>query len=192
VIVKRLGPVAYDLTLEAMRAFTAARDERTPDELWLCEHAPVFTQGVAGGVPVHRETVALGDLCRTVIHELAAHEIVLDDQLGVPISVDPERISQVIDNLVTNAVRYGTGPVTVKLSRDGNFAEIAVHNDGPPIPREKLATLFDPYRRATSSRGGIGLGLYIVEQIARAHGGTVHVTSTAAHGTTFAVRIPML
>jgi len=48
VIVKRLGPVAYDLTLEAMRAFTAARDERTPDEVWLCEHAPVFTQGVAG------------------------------------------------------------------------------------------------------------------------------------------------
>jgi len=47
-IVKRLGPVAYDLALDAMRAFTAARDELTPDEVWLCEHAPVFTQGVAG------------------------------------------------------------------------------------------------------------------------------------------------
>ena len=47
-IVKHLGPVAYDLTLEAMRAFTAARDERTPDEIWLCEHPPVFTQGIAG------------------------------------------------------------------------------------------------------------------------------------------------
>ena len=47
-IVKVLGPVAYDLALDAMRAFTAARDERTPDEVWLCEHAPVFTQGVAG------------------------------------------------------------------------------------------------------------------------------------------------
>ena len=47
-IVKHLGPVAYDLTLEAMRAFTAARDERTPDEVWLCEHPPVFTQGIAG------------------------------------------------------------------------------------------------------------------------------------------------
>jgi lipoyl(octanoyl) transferase len=48
VIVKRLGPVAYDLTLEAMRAFTAARTDQTPDEVWLCEHPPVFTQGVAG------------------------------------------------------------------------------------------------------------------------------------------------
>ena len=47
-IVKRLGPVAYDLTLEAMRAFTAARRADTADEVWLCEHAPVFTQGVAG------------------------------------------------------------------------------------------------------------------------------------------------
>ena len=47
-IVKVLGPVAYDLAFEAMRAFTAARDERSDDELWLCEHPPVFTQGVAG------------------------------------------------------------------------------------------------------------------------------------------------
>jgi lipoyl(octanoyl) transferase len=48
VIVKRLGPVAYDLTLEAMRAFTAARGDASEDEVWLCEHPPVFTQGVAG------------------------------------------------------------------------------------------------------------------------------------------------
>jgi len=48
VIVKHLGPVAYDLSLEAMRAFTAARDDGTPDEVWLCEHPPVFTQGIAG------------------------------------------------------------------------------------------------------------------------------------------------
>ena len=47
-IVKRLGPVAWDLSYEAMRAFTAARDADTPDELWLCEHPPVFTQGIAG------------------------------------------------------------------------------------------------------------------------------------------------
>ena len=47
-IVRHLGPVAYDLTLEAMRAFTAARDDGTPDEVWLCEHPPVYTQGIAG------------------------------------------------------------------------------------------------------------------------------------------------
>jgi len=47
-IVKRLGPVAWDLSYEAMRAFTAARDATTPDEVWLCEHPPIFTQGIAG------------------------------------------------------------------------------------------------------------------------------------------------
>ena len=47
-IVKRLGPVAYDLCFEAMRAFTAAREPGTADEIWLCEHPPVFTQGIAG------------------------------------------------------------------------------------------------------------------------------------------------
>lgn len=47
-IVKQLGPVAYDLTLEAMRVFTAARTDATADEIWLCEHPPVFTQGIAG------------------------------------------------------------------------------------------------------------------------------------------------
>jgi lipoyl(octanoyl) transferase len=47
-IVKRLGPVAWDLSFDAMRAFTAARDAAAPDELWLCEHPPVFTQGIAG------------------------------------------------------------------------------------------------------------------------------------------------
>jgi lipoyl(octanoyl) transferase len=47
-IIKRLGPVAWDLSYDAMRAFTAARDAATPDELWLCEHPPVYTQGVAG------------------------------------------------------------------------------------------------------------------------------------------------
>jgi lipoyl(octanoyl) transferase len=47
-IVKRLGPVAWDLSFDAMRAFTAARDALTPDELWLCEHPPIFTQGIAG------------------------------------------------------------------------------------------------------------------------------------------------
>jgi lipoyl(octanoyl) transferase len=47
-IVKRLGPVAWDLSFDAMRAFTAARDAITPDEVWLCEHPPIFTQGIAG------------------------------------------------------------------------------------------------------------------------------------------------
>ena len=171
---------------------TVATIERTAERMRrLIDQLLIFTQGAAGGVPVRREPVDLGELCRTAVREhLVGHSVVVEDHYRSSISVDPERMTQLIDNLVTNAIRYGTGEVAVRLSRDGDHAVIAVHNHGEPIPPDRLATLFDPYRRATSSQGGVGLGLYIVEQIARAHGGSVHVTSTAADGTTFAVRIP--
>lgn len=166
--------------------------ERTADRMRrLIDQLLTFTQGAAGGVPVQRQRVDLGELVRAAVREHAAgHDIAIDDQPAAPILIDPERITQLIDNLVTNAIRYGAGRVTIRLSRQADCAMIAVHNGGAPIPPGKLATLFDPYRRATSSHGGVGLGLYIVDQIARAHGGSVHVTSTAGAGTTFTVRLP--
>lgn len=165
---------------------TAERMRRLIDQLL------IFTQGVAGGVPVQRQPVDVGDLVRAVAREHGGRrEIEVDDRLGGALDVDPERITQLVDNLVTNAIRYGSGTVTVRLTREGDTAEISVHNLGTPIPPGKLDTLFDPYRRASSTRGGVGLGLYIVDQIARAHGGKVHVTSTAEDGTTFAVRLPV-
>ncbi len=158
----------------------------------LIDQLLIFTQGVAGGVPVHREHVDLRELCRAVVREHATdREIAIDEELAVSVPVDRERVVQLVDNLVTNAIRYGTGKVTLRLYRDGGHVVIAVHNHGTPIAPDKLATLFDPYKRAANSHGGVGLGLYIVEQIARAHGGTVQVTSTADAGTTFEVRIPI-
>ena len=167
--------------------------ERTADRMRrLIDQLLIFTQGAAGGVPIHRQMVDLGELVRTAVREHAAgHDIAIDDQPGAPVSIDPERITQLIDNLVTNAIRYGTGRVTIRLAREADGVAIAVHNDGAPIPPSKLDSLFDPYRRATSSRGGVGLGLYIVDQIARGHGGSVHVTSTAEAGTTFTIRLPV-
>jgi signal transduction histidine kinase len=167
--------------------------ERTADRMRrLIDQLLIFTQGVAGGVPIHREPVDLHELCRGVVREHAAsREIAIDDQLAEVVPVDRERATQLIDNLVTNAIRYGTGKITLRLGRDVGHAVIAVHNHGTPIAPDQLASLFDPYKRAATSHGGVGLGLYIVEQIARAHGGTVHVTSTADAGTTFEVRLPI-
>jgi signal transduction histidine kinase len=166
--------------------------ERTADRMRrLIDQLLTFTQGAAGGVPVQRQLVELGELVRTAVREHAAsHDIAIVNEMAGPISLDPERVTQLLDNLVTNAIRYGTGRVTIRLAREGDRALIAVHNGGAPIPQGKLDTLFDPYRRATSSRGGVGLGLYIVDQIARAHGGTVQVSSTAEAGTTFTVQLP--
>src|SRR3954462_10388131 len=87
--------------------------ERTADRMRrLIDQLLIFTQGAAGGVPVQRQAVDLGELVRGVAREHGAgREIEIDNQLAGPVSVDPERISQLLDNLVTNAVRYGTGKI---------------------------------------------------------------------------------
>ncbi|HEX2689118.1 MAG TPA: ATP-binding protein [Kofleriaceae bacterium] len=168
--------------------------ERTADRMRrLIDQLLIFTQGVAGGVPIHRELVNLRELCHSVVRAHATdREIAIDDQLTMPLSIDSERMSQLIDNLVTNAMRYGDGTITLRLTREANHAVIAVHNHGTAIAPDQVATLFDPYKRAARSRGGVGLGLYIVDQVARAHGGTVRVTSSADLGTTFEVHIPIV
>lgn len=206
-----LGTVGHDLRNPLQTILTAAQVlaasqtlagserrivstiERTADRMRrLIDQLLIFTQGAAGGVPVQRQPVDLGELIRNAVREHAKnHDIAIDGALAAPVAVDPERITQLVDNLVTNAIRYGTGPVAIRLSREADRVVIAVHNGGEPIPPSKLDTLFDPYRRATSSHGGVGLGLYIVDQIARAHGGMVHVISTAEAGTTFTIQLPV-
>jgi signal transduction histidine kinase len=206
-----LGTVGHDLRNPLQTVLTAAQVlaasqalsgperrivstiERTADRMRrLIDQLLIFTQGAAGGVPVQRQLVDLGELIRSAVREHAvSHDIVIDNALPAAVSIDPERLTQLIDNLVTNAIRYGAGRVTIRLSREGDRAVIAVHNSGEPIPPDKLETLFDPYRRATSSQGGVGLGLYIVDQIARAHGGIVQVASSAEAGTTFTIQLPL-
>jgi signal transduction histidine kinase len=184
--------LAESKTLTQAERRTVATIERTADRMRrLIDQLLIFTQGVAGGVPIRREAVDLRELCRAVAREHAAsREIEIDDQLAAAIPVDGERVMQLVDNLVTNAIRYGTGKITLRLRRDADRAVLAVHNHGAPIAPDQLASLFDPYKRGATSHGGVGLGLYIVEQIARAHGGTVHVTSSADAGTSFEVRLP--
>jgi two-component system, sensor histidine kinase and response regulator len=108
---------------------------------------------------------------------------------------DGTRLEQLVSNLVGNALTHGDPgePVTVKLHVDGANLEITVHNAGA-IPAETLPHIFAPFvsRRANRKRTeGLGLGLYIVDQIVQGHGGTVDVRSTAEEGTTFRVRLPV-
>jgi signal transduction histidine kinase len=109
---------------------------------------------------------------------------------------DPDRLGQVASNLMTNAVQYGLpgAPIMIGVARSGDAATITVHNElrGKPIAPEAIATLFDAYRRGGDHErngNGLGLGLYIVNEIVRAHGGTMDVESSLA-GTTFRVVLP--
>jgi signal transduction histidine kinase len=86
--------------------------------------------------------------------------------------------------------------VRFSVHDEGAFIRVDVHNEGPPSPPERLGIIFEPFRRfagdegPSSSTSGLGLGLYIVEQIVRAHGGELGVRSTREEGTTFTVRLP--
>lgn len=106
---------------------------------------------------------------------------------------DPERIAQLLSNLIANALVHGDpqGVVTVGASiHDGHFL-LSVHNLGEPIPAQTLAQLFQPFTRtrATAHQQGLGLGLYIANQIALAHGGHMQVASSLAGGTVFSFHL---
>lgn len=115
----------------------------------------------------------------------------------VAASLDSDRAAQVVTNLVENALRYGPPerPVVVSVHGCDGEVELDVQNSGPTIPPEELGSVFDPFRRgrqpdAPTDHGGLGLGLYIVVQILRGHGGRVDATSTEADGTVFSTFWP--
>ena len=109
-------------------------------------------------------------------------------------SWDEGRLAQVLSNLVGNAVRHGAPTCLITIHLDGKADEVAaaVHNGGH-IPADLIPRLFEPFHSGQGKRTraeGLGLGLYIVEQIVLAHGGEVTVRSTEDEGTTFRVSLP--
>jgi phosphoserine phosphatase RsbU/P len=111
-----------------------------------------------------------------------------------PVRCDHSRIGQLLSNLLGNALTHGTSelPINVQASTGDDFFEIWVANQGEPIPSESIEKLFEPFVRGQqrASRQGLGLGLYIASQIAKAHGGTLDVASTPEE-TRFTFRMPL-
>jgi signal transduction histidine kinase len=157
-----------------------------------------------GGLPVDPSPMDLVALCRQIIDELElAHpgrEIRLEAPRRAPGTWDPDRLGEVISNLLGNALAHSPDdtPVCVRVRERRRSVKLAIHNEGPPIPEEVRATLFEPYRRpehgAPSGRGssGLKLGLFIAREIVRAHGGTIGIESESGRGTTVVVSLPKL
>jgi signal transduction histidine kinase len=108
----------------------------------------------------------------------------------------PSRIKQLVANLVANAAKYGepAGIVTVRVQGDDSDVRLSVENSGAAIPPDELESLFEPLRRGSQREvdaqpTNLGLGLFIVREVARAHGGTVRAESTSGR-TTFTVTLP--
>jgi signal transduction histidine kinase len=105
---------------------------------------------------------------------------------------DPERMEQVVSNLLSNALRHGLPGTPVRLRAVGTAHElrVEVENEGPAIPPDARARIFEPFRQGPDGHGpGVGLGLFIVRALAEAHGGTVEFASASGR-TTFVVHLP--
>jgi PAS domain S-box-containing protein len=111
----------------------------------------------------------LPQIVRTASSAAGPGDVRLGELPAVTALVDPDRLGQMIENLITNAIRYGAAPVDVTVEPDGDTVAIVVSDAGPGISAAMQPKLFE--RFATSGRGGTGLGLYIVRELAQAQGG---------------------
>ncbi len=162
-----------------------------------------LTQMDSQETAVRQEKVDLSDLCRSTVHTLrpAAEKagLTLKDNIasGVALTGDISKLSQVVYNLIDNAVKYTPegGSVHVTLSADAHLARLIVRDTGIGIPEEDLKHIFERFYRVDKARsratGGTGLGLSIVRQMVQLHSGEISVDSTLGKGTVFTVTLPV-
>jgi signal transduction histidine kinase len=171
---------------------SAQRMERLIGDLLDVTHARM-----GGSIPLKRRPVDLQQVCDEAMMEIhAGHpDAVVRLQAGGDLrgEWDPDRLAQVVSNLVGNAIQHGSGtPVTLTAHGDGDAVTLAVHNGGPAIPPDVLPFVFEPLARGRgeSAEHSIGLGLFIARAIVSAHGGNIQVSSSTDAGTTFTARLP--
>ncbi len=182
---------------ELEAALRSAADEA--DRLTrLAEDLLVLARIEEGGLALRRETLLADELLETVGRrfagraELARRPLVLAPASGVSFVGDRLRLEQALGNLVDNAYRHGDGTVHIGVSGRNGAVELGVSDEGTGFPPDFLDRAFDRFTRADEAREGdsTGLGLSIVDAIARAHGGTAQAVNRGANGGLVTIRIP--
>jgi two-component system, OmpR family, sensor kinase len=168
--------------LEAALRSAAEESDRLSN---LAEDLLVLARTEEGKLPVRRESLAAADLLRSVNERYAAKAaeagrpltVQVDDDLRL--SADRVRLEQAVGNLVENALRHGGGAVVIAAARNDGRVELHVRDEGPGFAADFVGRAFEPFARGDPARSGhgAGLGLAIVDLIARAHGGTAHAAN---------------
>ncbi len=159
----------------------------------------------SGEVPLHREQVPLGPLVSRVVSEIdvagAANGLHIERRVPddlPPVDADPERVHQVLFNLVDNAVRFTPdgGAITIAAARSNGSVEVSVADNGVGIPQQHLPRLFERFYRADPARsredGGTGIGLTIARSVVEAHGGHIRAESEPGIGSVFTFDLPLV
>lgn len=153
-----------------------------------------------GGIQLTREPIDLREIVFETESRLQTQAQWRGSTLSVhtsgPVvgSFDRFRLEQVLGNLVLNAIKYGEGqPIEVRLSAEEATAILSVRDRGIGIAAADQERIFGRFERASSEfqTQSLGLGLYIVHEIVKAHGGTIALTSTPGHGSEFTIRLPL-
>jgi len=184
-----------DAGLERLQWMTAQFVKRTTT---LLDVSRVTT----GKLKLQPETVRLAQLIRQIAASYAPvaarskSSVNVQAPSTIELQADPLAVEQVIDNLISNALKYGAGrPIDVTARTDSDTAVIEVRDRGPGIPEAERDRIFERFERAIGTEdraGGFGLGLWIVVQLVEAMGGTVQVESMIGEGSTFSVRMPVI
>jgi signal transduction histidine kinase len=140
-----------------------------------------------------RDEVGSAVVAAQDLHPDRVLRLVIPDR-PVHVRCDPERLQQVLTNLLDNAMKSApASAIDVTLTVDGDHGEVAVSDDGPGMSESELTRVFEKFVRGrTSAHAGTGLGLYISMQVVDAHGGTITASSEEGHGATVAFRLPLV
>ncbi len=161
----------------------------------------LLSQADSGQLPLSLERFDLAELVRMAAEDVQVlapgRDVTVETPRELPVMADAALLTQVIDNLVSNAVKFGDedGAVGMVLDEEGGMAVLKVSNTGVPIPAEDGDRLFDRFYRADKSRSreieGTGLGLSLAREMARAHGGDLVLVESTVRETTFALTMPL-
>ncbi len=160
----------------------------------LVEDLLVSARSEDGTLPVFPERIDLSLLARSVISQMVVperSEVIVRDEDCVAFA-DPVRVRQIIRNLLTNAIRYGTSPITVSVGHHEGHAFLDVHDAGAGIPDQDHERVFEPYERSDSSRAvqsSVGLGLALSRRLAELMDGSL--TYVEGDGATFRLSVPL-
>lgn len=154
-----------------------------------------------GKLEIKKEFVDLSVIVSDCVSQLgiesgrSGSEIILERVGPVEGEMDVTRVSQVVTNLLTNAMKYGERkPIRVKVFKENNFAVVVVEDQGIGVPPEKQERIFERFERASDDPAvsGLGLGLYISKQIVEAHNGRIFIESLPGKGSSFIAKFPLL
>ncbi|MBN1231242.1 MAG: HAMP domain-containing histidine kinase [Anaerolineales bacterium] len=185
---------------ETVRDFLEIIDEETDHLSELIDNLLDSSRLQSGTLFVNLEKMDITAFSDHIAHRLETRYPNLDIHLDVPktelrIMGAPKRITQVIDNLISNASKYAPGSnIYISFDNDENNVYIKVADDGPGIAKDHLDHLFERFYRVPEKSSGIrgsGLGLFICERIIRMHDGEISVDSKIGRGTTFIIRLPI-